>query len=133
MLSRIVTYSSVLRRPREASRLVQRAQASSKGSSVEVQAGEAGLEWRVKPWKVLAGGAALIGVGFASVAREVHTTAAAQGRQLDRLEQRLEQLRVDLPAGLNGVAERLEKSIAAGHGELRRNADENRSDPAAQG
>ena len=123
------------------------------------------MSWRGMSWpQVLAGGAALFGVGCAGVAWAVHTTTAAQGRQLNHVEKGLDQLRVDLPAGLNGVAEqlelsdevhgrqldrlekrlerseevhgrqldrlaeRLEESIAAGHDELLRNADKDRSD-----
>ena len=121
MISRIFSYG-VLRRPR-ASRLGQRAQASSKGSSFEMQAGEAGLEWRV-PWRALVGAAVVFGVTLAGVAREVHTTAAAQGHQLNTHGLQLDRLE----KGLNEVAERLEKSIAAGHSELQRNADKDRSE-----
>ena len=133
MLSRIVSHSSMLRRP-QASRVVQRALSSSKGSSFELQAGEAGLEWRV-PWKAMAGGVVLLGVTLAGLAREVHT----QGHQLNTHGHRIDQLekRVELTAevhtralekGLTGVAERLEKSIAASLGELLRNADKDRRD-----
>ena len=150
MLSRIVSHSRVLRRP-QASRVVQRALSSSKGSSFELQAGEAGLVWRV-PLKAFVGGAVLVGVGFAGVMLEVQIKAAAHGQQLNTLElasevhgrklDRLETGLNGLETRLNGVetrlsglekaltaaVERLEKSIAASLGELLRNADKDRRD-----
>ena len=77
----------------------------------------------------------ILGVTLAGLAREVHT----QGHQLNTHGHRIDQLekRVELTAevhtralekGLTGVAERLEKSIAASLGELLRNADKDRRD-----
>ena len=143
MLSRIVSHSSVLRRP-QASRL-----ASSKGSSCfELQAGDAGLEL----WKAMAGGVVLVWVGCAALVLQIRMAAAGHRRQFDAIDRQFNAIGRLLDCsetGLNGLetrmsgletrmsglekemttlVERLEKSLAAGVGELLRNSDKFRRD-----